>query len=67
MLSRIDELSKTCKLANDLQFLLDVRDCDMSTLRDLVAVESFETLMEREGGLMRTLDYFSIEDARLRF
>lgn len=42
MLPKIDELLKThSKLTNELRFLLDVRDYEISTLRDLVAVESF--------------------------
>lgn len=39
----------------------------MSTLCDLVIVESFETMMERDGHLMPELDFFSVEDAQLQF
>lgn len=62
MLPGIDELPKTRKLTNELRFLLDVKDYEMSTLRDLVTVESFKTMMEREGHLMRELDFFYVED-----
>lgn len=45
MLLGIDELLKTHKLANELHFLLDVRECKILTMCDLVAVKSFESLM----------------------
>lgn len=45
MLQGIDELPKTCKVANELRFLLDIRECKMSTRHDLVVVESFESLI----------------------
>lgn len=67
LLTEIDELPKTQKLTIELQFLLDIRDCELSTLCDLVTIESFKSLMEREGHLMRELDFFSIKEARLRF
>lgn len=56
----IDELPKMRKLANKLQFLLDMRDCELSILRDLVAVCSFDELMKEEDQLMNTLDYCSM-------
>lgn len=67
MLSGIDELPKTRKLTNKLHFLLDVMECEMSTLYDLVAIESFESLMEKEGHMMNVLDFVSVKDIRLHF
>lgn len=63
----ISNLPKARDLATDLQFILDMRDSDMATLKCLVEVGSFDQLMVKEATLKQKLEFRDISDAHSRF